>query len=119
MELNCSIGVPLVDGVCLSVSLKAVLLLILYWLGSSKSCQNLLSDKVKTFGKWRYGSTVLDLSTRWKWVVATLPLDRMLGGSQIRSACYGAGAPAGNWNQAVQPVACHYTNRDVRTRTYH
>jgi hypothetical protein len=49
-------------------------------------------------GEWRYSSTILDLGTRWRWVVSlTLqplyppgnrpryPLDRRLGGSQCQS----------------------------------
>jgi hypothetical protein len=45
-------------------------------------------------GEWRYSSTILDLGTRWRWVVRSrpgrftfrkeprYPLDRSLGGSQ-------------------------------------
>jgi hypothetical protein len=53
-------------------------------------------------GEWRYSSTTLDLSTRWRWVVGFMfwplspegkcpqyPLDRRLGGLQSRSGCHG------------------------------
>jgi hypothetical protein len=53
-------------------------------------------------GEWRYSSTILDLGTRWRWVVSFkpqplwpggnspwFPLDRMLGGPQSQSVCCG------------------------------
>jgi hypothetical protein len=49
-------------------------------------------------GEWRYSSTILDLGTRWRWVVSFMPrplyprrkssgypMDRRLGGPQSRS----------------------------------
>jgi hypothetical protein len=52
-------------------------------------------------GEWRYSSTILDLSTRWWWVVSFTPrslyrlrilprfrLDKRLGGPQSRSGRY-------------------------------
>jgi hypothetical protein len=55
----------------------------------------------RCMGGWRYSSTTIDLSTRWRWLVsfmagrfiplktAPYPLERRLRGSQSRSGCYG------------------------------
>jgi hypothetical protein len=56
----------------------------------------------KYMGKWRYSSTILDLGTRWRWVVSFIsvtlyprwknpryPLERRLGGPQIQSGLCG------------------------------
>jgi hypothetical protein len=53
-------------------------------------------------GEWRYSSTILDLGTKWRWVVSftprtlyvrgnssRFPLARRLGGPQILSGCCG------------------------------
>jgi hypothetical protein len=48
-------------------------------------------------GEWRHSSTILDLGTRWRWVVSftpqplypQYPLDGRLGGPQIQSGCCG------------------------------
>jgi hypothetical protein len=53
-------------------------------------------------GEWSYSSTILDLGTRWRWVVRFIPksfysqgkspqypLNRRLGGLQSQSGCYG------------------------------
>jgi hypothetical protein len=72
-------------------------------------------------GEWRYSSTILDLGTRWRWVVSftprplypRLPLDGNLGGPLNRCGSYGEErnlAPAGNWTPAVQTVARRYTD---------
>jgi hypothetical protein len=71
--------------------------------------------------KWRYRSTILDLGTRWRWVVRfttrplysrekslSYPLDRRLSGPQSRSAGCGEeinSSSAGTRTPAVQPVA--------------
>jgi hypothetical protein len=71
--------------------------------------------------EWRYSSTILDLGTRWRWVVnfttrplyprwnsPRYPLDRRLGGPQSRSGgCRKEkNHPLGRiWTQAVQPIA--------------
>jgi hypothetical protein len=76
--------------------------------------------------EWRYSSTILDLCTRWRWVVSfTLrplyilgnnlwcPLDRRLCGPQSRSgrcAEENSLAPTWNWTQTLQPVARLYTD---------
>jgi hypothetical protein len=72
--------------------------------GKVKLFLNLLfkHHPVKTYGEWRYSSTIFDRGTRWKWVVKftfrplyprgnhpRYPLDRRLGGSQRRSGRYG------------------------------
>jgi hypothetical protein len=73
-------------------------------------------------GEWRYLSTILDLGTRWRWVVrftawplyplgkrSRYPLDRRLRGPQSRSGRCGVQekslAPAGNPTPAAQPIA--------------
>jgi hypothetical protein len=56
----------------------------------------------RRMGDWRYSSTVLDLSTRWRWVVSFTPQllyplgkspwypsDRRVGDPQSRSGCCG------------------------------
>jgi hypothetical protein len=81
---------------------------------------------MKTSGKWRYSSTILDLGTRWRLVVGiTLrpfyprgkgpryTLDRRLGGPQRRSGRCGVQknlAPAGIRIPAAQLVGRCYTN---------
>jgi hypothetical protein len=57
---------------------------------------------MKTYGEWRYSSTILDLGTRWRWMVSITPrqlylqrnnprypLYRRLRGPQNRSKCNG------------------------------
>jgi hypothetical protein len=59
---------------------------------------------MKTYGEWRYSSTILDLAAIWKWVVSFTPLslypqenppppqyslDRSLGGPENRPGRYG------------------------------
>jgi hypothetical protein len=57
---------------------------------------------MKMCGEWRHSSTILELSTRWRWVVSftcqllyprgkipRCPLDRRLGGPQNCSECCG------------------------------
>jgi hypothetical protein len=76
---------------------------------------------MKTYGKWSCGSTILDLGTKWRWVVSftprplyslgkspRYPLDKRLGGPQNLCECCGEEkncAPAGIRTPAVQPVA--------------
>jgi hypothetical protein len=82
-------------------------------------------------GEWLYGSTILDLSTRWRWVVGSTPwslyprgnrsrypLARRLGGPQSRSEHCGGEknlTPTKIWTSAVQPVACRYTDWAILT----
>jgi hypothetical protein len=77
-------------------------------------------------GEWRYISTILDPSTRRRWVVSfthwllypwgsspQYPLDRRLGGPQSWSGFYGEEknlAPVGNYIPAVPPLASCYTD---------
>jgi hypothetical protein len=78
-------------------------------------------------GEWRYSSTVLDLSTRWRWVVSFMhhllypwgkspqyPLDRRLGGSPelvwILWRREKSLALARNRTLAIQSIARRYTN---------
>jgi hypothetical protein len=67
-------------------------------------------------GEWRYRSIILDLGTRWKWVVSFMPrplnprypLDRVLGGHQSWSGRWGEEknlTSFGNRTPAIQPVA--------------
>jgi hypothetical protein len=78
-------------------------------------------------GEYRYRSTILDLGTRWKWMISftprplysqgkspLYPLDRRLGGSQSR---YGRCRIKTNLlrklgieTRAIQPVARRYTD---------
>jgi hypothetical protein len=80
---------------------------------------------MKTYGEWRYSSTILELSTRWRWVCSFTP-------RQIYTCRKGCLYPldrrvpkpdwtlwraekslvlAGNQTSAsLQPVACHYTD---------
>jgi hypothetical protein len=85
--------------------------------------------------EWRYSSTLLDLGTRWKWVVSFRPLplyirgkntryslDRRVGAPQSQSACWEEKnlGPSGNRTLAIKPVACRYTNWDIKhTATVH
>jgi hypothetical protein len=82
-------------------------------------------------GEWRYSSTVLDLVTKWRWVVSftplplypggnwrRYPLDRKLGGPQSRYRRYREEknlAPAGIRTPAVQPVARRYADWAIPT----
>jgi hypothetical protein len=78
-------------------------------------------------GEWRYRTTILDLGTRWRWMVSftplpfytqgrspTYPLCRRLGGSQSQSGHCGEEkkslALAGNQTPAIQPKAHHSTD---------
>jgi hypothetical protein len=82
-------------------------------------------------GKWRYSSTILGLTSRWRWVVGFMfqllypwgkspwySLNRMLGEPQSRSGCYGEEknlVPARNGTLTVQPVARYCTDWDIPT----
>jgi hypothetical protein len=81
---------------------------------------NWLITPRRRMGKWSYSSIIIDLGTRWRWVVCfapqllylrrkspRYPLRRRLGGPQSWSGHLGEKilAPAGNRNPAVQPVA--------------
>jgi hypothetical protein len=82
-------------------------------------------------GELTYSSIILDLGTRWRWVVTFTPrphfprgkiprysLDRRLGGPQSRSGRCGGErnlALAGNRTPAVQPVARRCTDWAVPT----
>jgi hypothetical protein len=70
----------------------------------------------RRMGEWRYRSTILDLDTRWRWVVSFTsvgnrpwyPLDRGLGEPHSRSGLRGESeylTPPGIRTQAFQPVA--------------
>jgi hypothetical protein len=78
-------------------------------------------------GEWRYNSTILDLGTRWLWMVSfthrplysrrktsLYPLDRKLGGPHNRVWTLWRRdkyfAPSGNRTPAAQPVAHRYTD---------
>jgi hypothetical protein len=78
-------------------------------------------------GQWRYSSTILDLGTRWRWVVSFMPrpftpggksprytLDKRLGGPQCRSGRCGLEKnlfpPAGIGPRPANPVAGRYTD---------
>jgi hypothetical protein len=79
----------------------------------------------------RYSSTILDLCTRWRWVLSFMPLplypwgnhphyplDRSLGGPKSQFWHYGEKetlTPHGNWTSAAQPAPCSYTNQDILT----
>jgi hypothetical protein len=80
---------------------------------------------MKTHTEWRYSSTILDLGTRWRWVVNFMPwplttqenclwhiLDRRLGGPQGRSGCSEERnvTLAANQTSTIQPVAHHCTD---------
>jgi hypothetical protein len=76
---------------------------------------------MKTYGEWKYSSTFLDLSTRWRRVVSftarTLypryPSDSRVGGPQSRSGCCEQEkhlALAGNQTPAVQSLTSCYTD---------
>jgi hypothetical protein len=39
---------------------------------------------IKTYGEWGYSSTILDLGTRWRWVVGLTPGRTALGTHSIR-----------------------------------
>jgi hypothetical protein len=74
--------------------------------------------------EWRYSSTILDLSTRWRQVVSFMhlpfypwgkspqyPLDRMLGGPKYQSGCRGEEknlALAGNLTPAITVPAVNF-----------
>jgi hypothetical protein len=81
---------------------------------------NYLSTMPQSYMKeWRYSSTILDLGTRWSWVVSFTPrplyprtnrpwypLERRLGGPQSQSGCYGEEKNLGLariWTPAIQP----------------
>jgi hypothetical protein len=77
---------------------------------------------MKTYGEWRYSSTILVLGNKCRWVVSftprplylrgkspRFPLYRRLGGPQS-SAGYCGDSPAGNRIPAVQSVASQYTD---------
>jgi hypothetical protein len=77
-------------------------------------------------GEWSYGSNIFDLGTRWEWVISftsrphyrrvnhfLFPLDRRLGGPQIRSGrCEEEENFAPTWNQILvpQPVTRGYVD---------
>jgi hypothetical protein len=81
--------------------------------------------------EWRYSSTILDLCTRWRWVVGfsprplyprgngpRYPLDRRLGGPQSLSGPCGEEknlAPAGIQTLAVHSIARLYTDWAIPT----
>jgi hypothetical protein len=80
-------------------------------------------------GDWRYSFIILNLGTRWRWVVSfTLrplysqgnspryPLYERLDGALSSSGCYGKKktlVPAGNRTPTVQPLACRYTDWSI------
>jgi hypothetical protein len=84
-------------------------------------------------GEWRYSSIILDLGTRWRWVVSftyrplyprgnrpRYLLVRRLGGPQSWSKrCRELKnvTPSGNRTPAFQPVARHNTDWSVPTPT--
>jgi hypothetical protein len=77
-------------------------------------------------GRGGMASCILNLGTRWRWVVSFTPwplyaqgknprspLIRRLGVLHCRSGRYGGErnlTPAGNWTTAVQPIARHRTD---------
>jgi hypothetical protein len=74
-------------------------------------------------GEWMYICIILDLGTRWRWVVSITPrplylqgkcprypLDRILGGPKSRSGRCGVEEPSGNRTPAVQSIYHHYTD---------
>jgi hypothetical protein len=80
--------------------------------------------------EWKYSSVIIDLGTRWRWVVSftprplypwgnspTCPLYRRLDGPQNRSGSYEEEknlAPAGNRTPTLQIVARRYTDWDIQ-----
>jgi hypothetical protein len=75
----------------------------------------------KDMGEWRYSSTILDLGTRWRWVVSFTPrplysrysLDGRLGGRQSPSGRYGREKDCRESNSG-RP-ARRYTDWDIAT----
>jgi hypothetical protein len=80
---------------------------------------------MKTYGEWRYSSTILDLGTRWRWVVSFTPLPLCpstdcIGGLVSPRVGLDCGeddksCPSGNRTRAVQSVASRYTERKMGT----
>jgi hypothetical protein len=88
-------------------------------------------------GEWRYSSIILDLGTRWRWVVSVTPLplypqekinqlDSWLGGPQSWSgSCEEKNlAPAGNRTRAVHPQSVAISTPEMwfnsaKYRVYH
>jgi hypothetical protein len=70
-------------------------------------------------GKWRYSSTILDFSTKWRWLV-NFKLRQHYHGTRWTGARLDAArsvtAPAdtGNRTQAIQLVPHRYTDRTVQ-----
>jgi hypothetical protein len=96
-----------------------------FFLKSGASLPCLCTMPWRRVKKWRYSSTILDLGTRWRWVVSFTsrslyhrgnspwyPLDRRLW---IREKSIAA---AGNWTPAIQLVACHYTDWAIQYHNF-
>jgi hypothetical protein len=78
---------------------------------------------MKVYGEWRFNSTSLGLSTRWRWVVSFMPQllfpcgnHSRVGGWVHPRASGRCGeeknfALTGNWTPAIQPVASPYTDQ--------
>jgi hypothetical protein len=84
-------------------------------------------------GQWRYSTAILNLGTRWRWMVSFTPwllnpwrnchwypLDRRLGGPQNWSGCCREKKnlfTARNWTLAIQPIAHCYADWAIMTPT--
>jgi hypothetical protein len=81
---------------------------------------------MKTYGEWRYSSSILDLGTRWRCVVSFNIRARYSRCKSVCTRCIGGWvgtradldavqkrkifAPARNRNPAVQPIARSYND---------
>jgi hypothetical protein len=84
---------------------------------------------MKTYGGWRYSSTILELDTRWRWVVSftprllysrgKVPCSHCIGGWVGPKACLDVvektkiSCPCRNLTPAVQSVARRYIDRSI------
>jgi hypothetical protein len=70
-------------------------------------------------GEWRYSSTILDLCTRWRWVISftplplyregkspRYPLDRRLGGPQSQYGCWKSNPGHPACSQSLYWLSC-------------
>jgi hypothetical protein len=82
----------------------------------------------RCMGEWRYSSTILDFSTKWRWVVGFMflmlyprgkslryQLARSLDGPQHQSGYCG---DEKFWTPIIQHVACHYTDCAITAVLY-